>query len=107
MIFVQIIPAHLIHADGENRFHVRINTLRKEFGQYQLVHKKSRGMAQVKDQRVSQWYRFFEVTLVVGQAIEESCVSIECIGEILRNLIPFIFDITPVESGCSEKSWLF
>ena len=52
VFLIQIIPAHLIHTDRENRLQLRIDPLVDHFGDYQLVDEKNRRMSEVEDQRM-------------------------------------------------------
>ena len=90
MIFVQIVPAHLINAHRENRLHVRVDALWKEFGQHQFIDEKSRGMAEVKNERVSQGNRLLEITRIIGEAFEKAHVGIKGVGEVGSNFGAFV-----------------
>ncbi|MPL93040.1 hypothetical protein SDC9_39164 [bioreactor metagenome] len=55
MFLIQVIPTHFIHADGEDRFKVRIDTLFDQTRQHHLIDKKNGRMTEIKQQNMSQW----------------------------------------------------
>ena len=50
---IQVIPAHLVHTDGEHGFELRVDALGDQAGQQQFVDEKSGSVAEVKNQRVA------------------------------------------------------
>ena len=77
MGFVEIVPAHLVHAHREHGFEFRIDALPDQPGEHQLVDEECRGMAEVENQRMAQRNRFAEIGCIAGQRFEQLLVAVE------------------------------
>ena len=83
---VEVVPAHLVHADREHRFQARIDALLDQAGEQELVDEEGGGVAEVEDQRVTQADRLPEVSLVAGEHLEQRLVAIEGGVEVVQQL---------------------
>ena len=73
---VEIVPAHLIHSDREERFQLRIDPVPELPGQDQLVHVEHRRMTEIKEERMPQRLRAFIEHLIGNETIEQPIVQL-------------------------------
>ena len=95
---VEVVPAHFINADGEHRLKTRVDAFCDQTHQQQFVDEKSGGVAEVKNQRVAQRDRFFEICLIAGQNLEELFVAIESLVKMRQDAGAAGVGIVTVES---------
>ncbi len=93
VLVVQVVPRHLVDADGKQRLEARIDALLDDLGDDQLVDVKDRGVAQVKDQRVAQRLGAQEKGRVTGQRSVKLLVEAVGFVEIIANLGAFLFRV--------------
>ena len=100
---VEVVPAHFINADGEHRLKTRVDAFCDQTHQQQFVDEKSGGVAEVKNQRVAQRDRFFEICLIAGQNLEELFVAIESLVKMRQDAGAAGVGIVTVKGGGSGK----
>ena len=86
MRVVEIIPAHFVHTDCEHGLEARIDALRNQLGEQQLVDEKRCCMTVVENQGMPQRNRFFNVGRIAGQAAKQRLVAIERFAEIAQQI---------------------
>ncbi len=91
--FVQIVPAHLVHPDGDQGLDAWVEPTLDETGRQQLVDEEGGGMAVVEDERVAQGDRLVEPGPLVGQAVEQRVVEIEGLAEVGEQLAALVVGI--------------
>ena len=69
---VEVVPAHLIHANGEHGFKRRVEAKVDQSGHVQLVDVEGGGVAEVEDVRMTQRLRLKIKRRIVGQYIKQS-----------------------------------
>ena len=91
--FVQIVPAHLVHPDGDQGLDAGVDAALDEAGRQQLVDEEGGGMAVVEDEGVAQGDRLVEPGPLVGQAVEQRVVEIEGLAEVGEQLAALVVGI--------------
>ena len=84
---VQVVPAHLVDADGHLGLDHWVDPLPDLAVGQQLVHEESRGVPEIEDQRVAQRDGLGEVAPLVGDAVEQPLVQVEGLVEIGQDLL--------------------
>ena len=77
VVVIQIIPRHLVDADGKQRLIVGIDAFLDDLGDDQLVDVKDRGVTQIENQRMAQRLGTQVESLVVGQRFVKPLVDCE------------------------------
>ncbi|MNQ66596.1 hypothetical protein D3C85_810900 [compost metagenome] len=86
---VQIVPAHLIHPDGDHGLDAGVDATVDQAGRQQLVDEEGGGVAVVEDERMTQRDRLVEPGALIGQAVEQAVVECEGLAEVVEQLAPF------------------
>ena len=103
---IQVVPAHFVHAYRKHGLHFWIDSLLYQAGEKQFIGKKSSGMAKVKNEGMSQRYRFLEIGLVVLQDLEKLLVAIKSGMEIAPYFLAFCLDIVSGKTRVLENRGL-
>lgn len=90
---VQIVPAHLVHPDGDHGLDAGIQPLVDQARRQQFVDEEGGGVAVVEDERMAQRDRLVEPGPLIGQTVEQRVVEIEGLAEVGEQLAPFLLGI--------------
>ena len=102
---VEIVPAHLVHADGDHGLDAGIETAVDEARRQQLVDEEGGGVAVVEDEGVAQGDRLVEPGPLIGQAVKQAVVEIEGLTEVVEQLVTFVLGIVAVEPQGTGRGW--
>ena len=100
---VQVVPAHLVHADGKDGFELRVDALGDQPRQQQLVDEEGGRVAVVKNQRVAQGDGFFHPGGVAGQGAKQRLVGVEGLHEILAQALAKVLRIAGVQGQAPRQ----
>ncbi len=103
MGLVQIVPAHLVHPDGDHGLDAGVEAALDEACRQQLVDEEGGGVAVVEDERVAQGDRLVKPGPLVGQAVEQRVVEIEGLAEVGEQLAAFLFGIAASQQRGSGR----
>ncbi|MNH04008.1 hypothetical protein D3C79_632840 [compost metagenome] len=102
---VQIVPAHLVHADGDHGLDAGIETALDEARRQQLVDEEGGGVAVVEDEGVAQGDRLVEPGPLIGQAVKQAVVEIEGLTEVVEQLAALVLGIVAAEQRGAGRGW--
>ena len=103
MCGVEIVPAHLIDADGALRLELGIYAGFQEPGQHQLVREECSRVPEIEDQRMAERNWPFIIGCVARQDLKQLLVAITGGVEIVANLAAFRFWIAAIKARSAEQ----
>ena len=94
---VQVVPAHLVHAHGEDGFQMRVDALGDQAREQQLVDEEGGGVAVVEDQRVAQGDGPLDPGRVARQGAEQRLVGVEGLHEVIAQALAKVLRVAGVQ----------
>jgi hypothetical protein len=103
MGLVQVVPTHLVHADGEQGFQPGVDAPVQQSGQHQLVDEEGGGVTQVEDEGVAQADGLAGIGQVVGQQLEQGFVAVPGGVKIAQDLGALGFRVRAIQAWGAGK----
>ena len=103
MRLVQVVPAHLVHADGEHRFELRVDALADQAREQQLVDEEGGRVAVVKNQWVAQRDGPLGPGRVARQGAKQRLVGVEGLHEVLAQALAKFLRVAGVQGQAPRQ----